>query len=390
MSHIRERIRSRQSVNLHLSLQTETLSKLTRRYAKLILLVQAAEKRMESNNQSFTESLPSNADTEKVPLPVTLLNMAVILVVTVIVIYPAVIVINVIWQTRELHKKYFFFVANLLGTDIASITMQSIMQCLIMIIYLLGGNSNFVGTILKWSAIALRTVLHLMTVMLPITLAAERMIVIGFPYRHRSILTDKTAAGILAVMWGVSTILAIIITIVVPVDIIWPLGLVDWDVTYLPFIFFFRLASTVLIVIANVFLKYKINISNRKAKENERLGNQEEARRFEKLGKLSRAQSKSTITLLLAGGIDAIANMLIPFTYVVISLSVEPNAKVYVEQFVLHPLRSALLLSHPLVYGLYMKKIRDRLPRCTVCERQQNISHSRVISLQRVRTTTTM
>ena len=338
---------------------------------------------MESNNRSLTESLPSiDADTEEVPLLVTLLNMAVILVVTVIVIYPAVIVINVIWQTRELHKKYFFFVANLLGTDIASITMQSIMQCLIMMIYLLGKNSNFAGTILKWSAIALHTVLHLMTVMLPITLAAERMIVIGFPYCHRSILTDKVVASTLAAMWGVSTILAIIITIVVPVNIVWPLGLVDWDVTIVPFFFFFRLVSTVLIVIANVFLKCKINISNRKAAENERLGNQEEARRFKKLSKLSLVQSKATITLLLAGGIDAIANMLIPFAYVVISLSVQPNAKVYVEQFVLHPLRSALLLSHSLVYGLYMKKIRDRLPRCTVCQRQQSISHSRVTSLR--------
>ena len=344
---------------------------------------------MESNNRSFTESLPSNgADTEEVPLLVTLLNMAVILVVTIIVIYPAVIVINVIWQTRELHKKYFFFVANLLGTDIASITMQSIMQCLIIIIYLLGKNSNFAGTLFKWSAIALHTVLHVMTVMLPITLAAERMIVIGFPYRHRSILTDKAVAGILAVMWSVSTIIAIIITIVVPVDIVWPLGLVNWDVKLLPFVFFFRSASTVLIVIANVFLKCKINISNRKAEENERLGNQKEARRFQKLRKLSLVQSKATITLLLAGGIDAIANLLIPFAYVVIGISVESNAKVYVKQFVLHPLRSALLLSHPLVYGLYMKKIRDRLPRCTVCQRQRNISHSRVISLrQRTRPT---
>ena len=31
--------------------------------------------------------------------------------------------------------------------------------------------------------------------------------------------------------------------------------------------------------------------------------------------------------------------------------------KVYIEQFVLYALRSSLLLSHPLVYGLYMKKI---------------------------------
>ena len=221
-----------------------------------------------------------------------------------------------------------------------------------------------------------------MTVVLPITVAAaERMIVIGFPYRHRSIMTDKTAASVLAVMWGLSTIFSIIITIIVPVDVVWPLALIDWDGTYLPFILIPRLTSTVFIIVANVFLQYKVTVSNRKANKNERLGNEAEEKRFRKLVKLFRVQAKPTITLLLAGGIDAIANVLIPLTFVMISTSVEPNTKVYVEQFFLYPLRSALLLSHPLVYGLYMKKIRDSLPKCTACQGQWNSRHSKVTSL---------
>ena len=347
---------------------------------------------MESYNQSFDESLPSNDTyTVEVPLFVTYLNMVVILMVITIVIYPSVIVINVIWKTRELHKKYYFFVANLLLTNIACITMRSILQYLIMIIYLLNGNSNSTAIALKWSVLLVVTILHLMTVMLPITLAAERLIVNGFPYRHRSIVTTKKVAGILAVMWGLSTILAITITIVVSVHVVWPLALIDWDVTYLPFILAPRLTSTIFIIVANIFLQYKVTISNRKAKENERLGNEEEAKRFQKLVKMFRAQAKPTITLLLVGGIDAIANILIPLTYVMISISVEPNTKVYIEQFFIHPLRSALLLSHPLVYGLYMKKIRNRLPKCTVCQGQWNFHHSRVTFLrQQTRTTTTM
>ena len=56
---------------------------------------------MESYNQSFNESFSSNdIYAEEVPLFVTYLNMAVILMVTTIVIYPSVIVINVIRCTR--------------------------------------------------------------------------------------------------------------------------------------------------------------------------------------------------------------------------------------------------------------------------------------------------
>ena len=45
-------------------------------------------------------------------------------------------------------------------------------------------------------------------------------------------MTTKTVAVILAAMWGLSTILATIITVIVPIDIIWPVALVDWDVLY--------------------------------------------------------------------------------------------------------------------------------------------------------------
>ena len=98
-------------------------------------------------DQSFNESFTSNnTSTKEVPLFVTYLNMVVILVVTIIVITPAVIVINVIWKNREeLHTKYFVFVANLLATDIASIIVQSISQYLIMILYLVDINSNSTG-----------------------------------------------------------------------------------------------------------------------------------------------------------------------------------------------------------------------------------------------------
>ena len=108
------------------------------------------------------------------------------------------------------------------------------------------------------------------------------------------------------------------------------------------------------IIVANFFLYYKVYESNRKAKENEQLENEQ----------LLGMQMKPIITLLLVGGIDVIGNFLISFAYTLIKVSTEPNTIFYLEQVLMYPIIVSLLINHPLVYGLlYMKKIRGRLPR---------------------------
>ena len=221
-----------------------------------------------------------------------------------------------------------------------------------------------------------------MNILLPTTIAIERMIVISSPYHHRSIMTTKMVIGILAVMWIVALILTIMITIVSPVYIEWPLAAISFQNTVLPFFAVPRLTSAVCIVVANVFLYYHVTISNRKAKENERLGNEDEVKRFQKLLQLLRTQAKPTITLLLVGGIDVIGYILITFMYAGIGISVDPSTFLYLKLLLMYPLDMSLLVSHPLVYGLYMKKIRRRLPNCTAyCQMQCINRHSRVITL---------
>ena len=128
-------------------------------------------------------------------------------------------------------------------------------------------------------------------------------------------------------------------------------------------------------------ISYHVTISNRKAKENERLGNEDEVKRFQKLLQLLCTQAKPTVTLLLIGGIDVIGNILIPFLYAAIGISVDLSKVVYFKHFLMYPLSMSLLLSHPLVYGLYMKKIRRRLPNCTAyCQMQCNIGLSQICS----------
>ena len=334
---------------------------------------------MKSYNQSFNGSV-SSSDTLEIPLFATYLNMVIILIMVLIVITPAVMVIWVICTTKELHTKYFFFVANLLVTNIIDITVETVLQYVIMILYLCGLDSDSTSVILKRFILPLHTILRLATILLLITLAVDRVVVIASPFRHRYIMTKKTVASLLSAIWGLSAILTVTSTIVVPVDIVWPLAFFDFQLTIRPFFLVARLTSTIFIIAANVYLFYKVTESNRKVRENERLGCEEEAKRFTKLVQLFRKQSKTIIALLMVGGIDVIANILIPIVYVAFSTSGDKKMNIYFQQFLICSIESSVLLSHSLTYGIYMKQIRSRLPRCNVCNRLFPTRHSQVVA----------
>ena len=337
---------------------------------------------MESSGHFFNESFTSNhtqANEEfGVPLFVTYIGMVTSLITATMVITPAVVIFNVIWYTRELHTKYYFFVANLLATNITSAIVAVILGYLLSILYLLDFNSTTATIAVKWLGIAPFIILYFMTILSPIPVALERMIVIAFPFRHRSIMTNKTVAGMIVTMWGASTILTIIIILTVPLDIVWPLATLHWHTNIYAIIAAPRLLAVICIVAANSFLHYKITISNRKAEENQRLRNEEQVKKFKRLLKEIRAQAKPTITLFLVGGIDILADIVLTFAYAAIEAYVEPNMKLYVLRFSFEAMESCVFLSQILVYGYYMKKIRNRLPNWMVCYRRWFVCRNRV------------
>ena len=104
------------------------------------------------------------------------------------------------------------------------------------------------------------------------------------------------------------------------------------------------------------------------------MGNKEEVKEL-KLLQAILTQAEATITLFLVGDIDVIANILLPIMYIVTTVSVEPSKIVYIGRFLAYPIEICVMLSKILVYGLYMKKIRKRLPICNI---QWSIRHNRV------------
>ena len=274
----------------------------------------------------------------------------------------------------------------MLATKVTWIILATVLAQLIIILYLLDLNSGSVAFVLKWLIIPPFLVIYMMTILLPITVAVERMIVIAFPFHHRNIMTTKTIASVLAAMWGLSAILSTIAMVTIPINIVWPLGLIHIDPTGIAVLGFPQLISLVCIVAANGLLQYKITMSNRRAKENQRLGNEEEAKDSKKHLQKVKAQAKATITLFLVGGIDVIANILQIVTYLLIYSLIESNKKLYVLGFLLQLTENGLLFAEMLVYGLYMKKIRNRLPnwmvfyqKCIICR------HNKVGALHQLR-----
>ena len=87
--------------------------------------------------------------------------------------------------------------------------------------------------------------------------------------------------------------------------------------------------SAMSIIIANIFLQYKIAISNRKAKENQKLENEEV--RSKKLVQVFRERAKATTVLFLVGGIDVMTNILLPVMYVVLGSQVELDKHIYLN-----------------------------------------------------------
>ena len=121
-----------QSVKLHLSLYTDTIVATSdKKLSSVIVTVDVTETEMEQSFSGFS----NDADNEEVPVFATYLLMIMGLISVVIVITLDAIVINVIQWTRELHTKYFFLVAHLLGTDVAGIIVRFFRQCLIIILY---------------------------------------------------------------------------------------------------------------------------------------------------------------------------------------------------------------------------------------------------------------
>ena len=313
------------------------------------------------NNTTAVDYYPGS--NMEVPLVVSYLKMIALLLAPFVVGIPTGLVIRVIAVEKQLHTKYYFFLVNLLVTDFFGLVATNLVQFIALIIYVSGIN-------FKLSCIFLHIfdASSLASQLLFITLGIDRFVAIASPYHHKKIMTNKVVITTVAVVWGLAILITSVLIFQVPYVHVYPFARC-YGLNYFPLVYLFKgfimAFSAVLIVAINVYLYYKVLQSNKRLEENMRLDGESSAttRRHAASRKNLRQHIKPTVSVLLLGGIDGLINLLVPMLQILFRFIFGNNSitRVCAVEFVIYPLQWVQLLSHPLVYGVYMTKIRQRI-----------------------------
>ena len=230
---------------------------------------------MESSNRSSDDIFFD------VPLFATYLKMFLLLLVIPTIVIPASVIIHVIWKNEKLHTKYYFFVASLLVTDIAT-TGRYAYEIFSMILYLFGmtvAHNDIFFVIL--------TIPRVATCYAFVFLAIDRVIGVGFPYRNRKIMTDRVVKILITVAWFLAAVITFSIRFTSSLLFAWPFG--NYIITPGPIgaalLVDPMLMSVIMIVVSNAFLYYSTVQSNIKLRQNRRLagGDQYKINRLQRL-----------------------------------------------------------------------------------------------------------
>ena len=302
--------------------------------------------------------------TDEIPLFVSYLKMFIQLIAPFVVGIPSVLVIRVIATEKELHTKYYFILINLLVTDLFGVILENMITFMATAVYVLGIKTK-VNCILMKSFDVPSSVGQLLFV----TLGVDRFIAIAYPYQHRKIMSTKTVCSMIIAIWATTIGVNGILISATPFQYVHQLGRC-YPLSGFPLAFLLKalvnLTAVAGMIAINVYLYKEILESNKKHKENMRLDGQsstKNARKHEAMKERLREHIKPAMSLLLLGGIDVAFNLLQPFIYIPMQVILGNNSitRLYVAEFVARPIQWCQLMCRPLVYGIYMTKIRQRI-----------------------------
>ena len=331
---------------------------------------------MESYISTTNQSLNGTSDDINFDVPsiATYLNMFFLLVAIPAIIIPAVSVINIILKTEKLHTVYYLFVINLLATDILN-TLKMGFEIILTCLHLFGINADTTVSFIIYTLLCIPRVAARLSF---INLAIDRVVAIAFPYRHKSIMTYKRAYVILTLTWIISSIMCLVIYLPTSFVFVGSLGVytpMEKAIGRVILFVFLLVLSAILIVCVNVYLYVQVNKSKQKLEESMRIhgtdgrNDYKENKQLERRYHKFRKQVKITMSLLVLGGVDGIINLLTMMTIIIMNRFLSISLTLYVFQFVAYPLLCVQLMSHSLLYGMYMKDIRRKLCKCYLYQR---------------------
>ena len=307
-----------------------------------------------------------------VPLFATYLNIFLLLVAMPAIIIPAVLVIRIILQTEELHTIYYLFVIDLLFTDILN-TLKMGFEIVLVCLYLFGINADTTLSFIMYSILSIPRAAARLSF---INLAIDRFIAIAFPYRHKSIMTYKRAYIMLLSKWIISIIMGVVAYSASSFAFVGSFGVytaLEKSIGRVILFVLIVIVTVILIICVNAYLYVQITKSKQKLEENRRVhgrSDNEEIKQLKQTYYKFRNTIKTTFSLLILGGVDGIINLLTMMA-VIMNRMLSVSNTLYAFQFVVYPLLCIQLISHSLMYGMYMKPIRRRLCKCQLYRRLQ-------------------
>jgi len=307
---------------------------------------------MESSNDTTTAG-----GSLEVPLVVSYLKLIIVLLAPLVLAIPTGLVLRVIATEERLQTKYYFLVSNLLITDFLSVVAESLLRITGLILHVAGSSVE-----LSCSFTRVFEIPAFAAKLMFAALGIDRFVAIAYPYQHRQIMTNKVIIGIIAVGWGVSIAINSILASGMRYV---PAFAKCFGFGGLPLGHFFQIFvsvfSTLLIVAINIYLYRQILESNRKHQENMQLNaaGSREANNYEML----KSHIKPAVSVLLLGGLDGIFNLAVPITFIILRLIYGSNSltRLYFIEFLIYAMEIGQVLCHPLVYGIYMTPIRQKL-----------------------------
>ena len=247
-----------------------------------------------------------------VPLFATYLNIFLLLVAMPAIIIPAVLIIRIILQTEELHTIYYLFVIDLLFTDILNAVKMGF-EMVLVYLYLFGINVDTTLSFIMYSILSIPRAAARLSF---INLAIDRFIAIAFPYRHKSIMTYKRAYIMLLSKWIISIIMSVVAYSTSSFVFVGSFGIYTPTEKSIGRVILFVLiviVTVILIICVNAYLYVQITKSKQKLEENRRVhgrSDNEEIKQLKKTYYKFQKQLKTTLSLLILGGVDGTINSL--------------------------------------------------------------------------------
>ena len=201
-----------------------------------------------------------------------------------------------------------------------------------------------------------------------VLLAIDRVVGVAFPYRYRNIMKPRVVYALIASVWITAAVLLLFCRVIFGSQyLVWQYG----ELTgFLGAIFIYLLpqvVSVTLTVVTNVYLYHSIIQSKTQLENNLKLSGKDEHKitRLHRLIHNLQMRLKSSLPVIVIGGVDCFLNLLRIVTFITISVHypISPTniSLANFIQFLGNPLEYCQIISHSITYGVYQKTARKKL-----------------------------